>query len=38
MVLDVEFESDSYVCKDVLRGIISLYVYVRSFFFVKDII
>lgn len=38
MVSDAELEPDSHVCKDVLRGIISLYVHVRSFSFAKDII
>ena len=38
IVSDAELEPDSHVCKDVLRGIISLYVHVRSFSFAKDII
>ena len=36
IVSDAELEPDSHVCKDVLRGIINLYV--RSFSFAKDII
>ena len=38
MVSDAELEPDSHVCKDVLHGIVSLYVHVRSFSFAKDII
>ena len=38
MVSDAELEPDSHVCKDVLYGIVSLYVHVRSFSFAKDII
>lgn len=38
MVSDAELELDSHVCKDALRGIVSLYVHARSFSFAKDII
>ena len=38
MVSDAELEPNSHVCKDVLHGIVSLYVHVRSFSFAKDII
>lgn len=38
MISDAELEPDSHVCKDVLRGIVSLYVHVRSFSFAKDVI
>lgn len=38
MVSDAELEPDSHVCKDVLHGIVSLYINVRSFSFAKDII
>ena len=38
MVSDAELEPDNHVCKDVLSGIVSLYVHVRSFSFAKDII
>ena len=38
MISDVELELDSHVCKDVLHGIVSVYINVRSFSFVKDIV
>ena len=38
MVSDAELEPDSHVCKDVLHGIVSLYINVRSFSYAKDII
>ena len=37
MISDVELEPDSHVRKDVLHGIVSLYINVRSFSFAKDI-
>ena len=38
MISDVELKLDSHVCKDVLHGIVSLYINVCSFSFAKDII
>ena len=38
MISDVELELDSNVRKDVLHGIVSLYINERSFSFSKDII
>ena len=38
MVSDAELEPNSHVCKEVLHGIVSLYVHVGSFSFAKDII
>lgn len=38
LVFDVEFVLDNYIVKDILYGIVYLYVRVRLFFFVKDII
>ena len=38
MISDVELELNSHVRKDVLHGVISLYINVRSFSFAKDII
>ena len=38
MISDVELELDSHVCKDVLHGIVSVYINVCSFSFVKGII
>ena len=38
MVSDAELELESHVCKDVLRGIVRLYVHVRLSSFAKDII
>lgn len=38
IISDAELEPDSRVCKDVLHGIVSLYVNVRSFSFANDII
>ena len=38
MISDVELEPDSHVRKDVLHGIVSLYINVHSFSFAKDII
>ena len=38
MISDVELKLDSHVCKDVLHGIVSLYINVCSFSFSKDII
>ncbi|PFX23721.1 hypothetical protein AWC38_SpisGene11730 [Stylophora pistillata] len=38
MISDAELEPDSHVCKDVFRGIVSVYVHVHSFSFAKDVI
>ena len=38
MISDVELKLDSHVCKDVLHGIVSLYINVCSFSFAKDVI
>ena len=38
MISDVELKPDSHVRKDVLHGIVSLYINERSFSFAKDII
>lgn len=38
MITDAELEPDSHVCRDVFRGIVSLYVHVHSFSFAKDVI
>lgn len=38
LVFDVEFVLDNYIVKDILYGIVYLYVRVCLFFFVKDII
>ena len=38
VISDVELKPDSHVCKDVLYGIVSLYINVCSFSFAKDII
>ncbi|XP_022808734.1 uncharacterized protein LOC111345721 [Stylophora pistillata] len=38
MISDAELEPDSHVCKDVFRGIVSLYVHVHWFSFAKDVI
>ena len=38
IVSDAELESDNHVCKDVLSGIVSLYVHVCSLSFAKDVI
>ena len=38
VISDVELKLDSHVCKDVLYGIVSLYINVCSFSFAKDII
>ena len=38
MISDVELKLDSHVCKDVLHGMVSLYINVCSFSFAKDII